>query len=143
MPDSPRPPVDLKAIRERHKLATASLPTIAALAASLADTLVLCDEIESLRRERDAIEKIYVKHCDTIQDVVQEYKIGLGGENIFDLAAEEIRALRRQVEAMEPVVEAALAWDVVDMRDEDPSAAVNKLSAAVTEYRASLPDTPS
>lgn len=44
-----------------------------------------------LKAEYDAIKDMYSRACGIIQSVVQEKRLGLGGENIFELAANYIR----------------------------------------------------
>lgn len=40
--------------------------------------------------DKTAIEDMYRQACNTIQECVQKHKLGMGGENIFELVAKEI-----------------------------------------------------
>ena len=49
--------------------------------------------IAALTQENAAIKKIYAMHCEEVQECVQRFHIGLGGENIFELVTSEVARL--------------------------------------------------
>jgi len=78
-------------------------------------------ELTRLRSQYELLDYLYRDVCDKVRTVVQNHKLGLGGEDIFDLLAGEYETLRAKLEKAREALrqiagcECRIAGDVVDI----------------------------
>lgn len=83
--------------------------------------LQACDDRDEARVKLEEITERHVEMCNVIQECVQKYNIGLGGEKIDRLVVDEVATLRAQLAEKEARL-AKLEWRPVSVRPTEADA---------------------